>query len=36
LRENAKARCEIDSKAGQGVRVTILFTRSAAAPEKKD
>lgn len=33
LRENAKARLEIDSSPGEGMRVTILFTRAAAAPE---
>jgi PAS domain S-box-containing protein len=32
LRENAKARLEIESKPGQGMKVTILFTRAAAAP----
>jgi len=33
LRENAKARIEVESKHGQGMRVTIAFTRAAAAPE---
>ena len=33
LRENAKARVEIESKPGEGVRVTIVFTRAASAPE---
>jgi two-component sensor histidine kinase len=33
LRENAKARLEIESSPGKGMRVTIFFTRSAAAPE---
>ena len=33
LRENAKARLEVDSSPGQGMRVTILFTRAASAPE---
>jgi PAS domain S-box-containing protein len=33
LRENAKARVEVDSRPGQGMRVTIAFTRAAAAPE---
>jgi PAS domain S-box-containing protein len=33
LRENAKARVAIESKPGQGVRVTITFTRAAAAPQ---
>jgi PAS domain S-box-containing protein len=33
LRENAKARVEVESKPGQGVRVTIVFSRAAAAPE---
>jgi len=31
LRENAKARLEIQSVRGEGLRVTIVFTRSAAA-----
>jgi len=33
LRENAKARVEIASTPGKGVRVTIVFTRAASAPE---
>ena len=33
LRENAKARVEIESKPGQGLRVTITCTRAAAAPQ---
>lgn len=33
LRENAKARIEVESNPGQGMRVTIAFTRAAAAPE---
>lgn len=33
LRVNAKAVLQIESNPGQGVRVTILFTRTAAAPE---
>jgi len=33
LRENAKARLEATSSPGKGVRVTIGFTRTAAAPE---
>ena len=33
LRENAKARLEIESSQGHGMRVTIVFTRSSAAPE---
>jgi two-component sensor histidine kinase len=33
LRENAKARLEVESSPGKGMRVTILFTRAAAAPE---
>jgi PAS domain S-box-containing protein len=32
LRQNAKARIEIESSQGQGMRVTIFFTRSNAAP----
>jgi PAS domain S-box-containing protein len=32
LRENAKARLEIESSPGKGMRVTILFTRAAAEP----
>ena len=33
LRENAKAGVEVESTSGKGTRVTIIFTRSAAAPE---
>ena len=33
LRENAKARVIVKSNPGQGMRVTIVFTRAAAAPE---
>lgn len=33
LRENAKARVIVESNPGQGMRVTIVFTRAAAAPE---
>jgi PAS domain S-box-containing protein len=33
LRENAKARVEVTSAAQKGTRVTIFFTRAAAAPE---
>lgn len=33
LRENAKAALQVESKPGQGMRVTILFTRAASAPE---
>jgi two-component sensor histidine kinase len=33
LRENAKARIEVESKPGEGMRVMIAFTRVAAAPE---
>jgi two-component sensor histidine kinase len=32
LRENAKARCEVKSTPQQGTRVTIHYTRAAAAP----
>jgi PAS domain S-box-containing protein len=35
LRENAKAGLEVESKPNQGTRVTIRFTRTAAAPEGK-
>jgi two-component sensor histidine kinase len=34
LRENAKAGFQVESAAGQGMRVTITFTRAAAAPEQ--
>jgi hypothetical protein len=30
---NAKARVEVASRPGEGMRVTIVFTRAAAAPE---
>ena len=33
LRENAKARVIVESNPGQGLRVAIVFTRAAAAPE---
>jgi PAS domain S-box-containing protein len=33
LRENAKARIEVASNSQKGTRVTIVFTRAAAAPE---
>jgi two-component sensor histidine kinase len=33
LRENAKAALEVESRPGEGMRVTIIFTRKAAAPE---
>ena len=32
LRENARATLDVESSPGRGVRVTIGFTRSAAAP----
>jgi PAS domain S-box-containing protein len=35
LRDNAKARLDVESSRGQGVRVTIVFTRAAAAPEER-
>ena len=35
LREIAKAGLEVESKPGHGTRVTIVFTRIAAAPEAK-
>jgi PAS domain S-box-containing protein len=34
LRENAKARIEVASTSQEGMRVTIVFTRAAAAPEQ--
>jgi two-component sensor histidine kinase len=34
LRENARASLKVESSRGKGMRVTILFTRSAAAPEQ--
>lgn len=33
LRENARAGLKVESSPGKGTRVTIVFTRSAAAPE---
>ena len=33
LRENAKAGVKVESTPGKGIRVTIVFTRAAAAPE---
>ena len=33
LRENAKAGLEVASKQNEGTRITIRFTRAAAAPE---
>lgn len=33
LRENAKAAFQVESAPGQGMRVTIVFTRASAAPE---
>lgn len=33
LRENAKAQVEVASVPGQGMRVTLIFTRAAAAPQ---
>lgn len=33
LRENARARLTVESRPGSGMRVTIAFTRAAAAPE---
>jgi two-component sensor histidine kinase len=33
LRENAKAALQVESTPGEGTRVTILFTRAAAAPQ---
>jgi PAS domain S-box-containing protein len=35
LRDNAKAGIEFESCAGRGTRVTIVFTRAAAAPEAR-
>ena len=35
LRENAHASLEVESTPGQGMGVTIIFTRAAAAPETK-
>jgi len=34
LRENAKAQIEVASTSQKGTRVTIVFTRAAAAPEQ--
>ena len=33
LRENAKAQVQVTSVPGQGMRVTLIFTRAAAAPK---
>ena len=33
LRENAKAQVQVASVPGQGMRVTLIFTRAAAAPQ---
>jgi two-component sensor histidine kinase len=33
LRENAKAQVQVSSIPGQGMRVTLIFTRAAAAPQ---
>jgi two-component sensor histidine kinase len=33
LRQNAKARIEVTSERGKGVKVTIFFDRSSAAPD---
>jgi PAS domain S-box-containing protein len=33
LRENARAKVEVESVPGQGLRVKIVFTRAAAAPQ---
>ena len=33
LRENAKAQVQVTSVPGQGMRVTLIFTRAAAAPQ---
>ncbi len=35
LRENAKADLKVESSPGKGTRVTLFFTRAAAAPEAK-
>ena len=35
LRENAKASLAVESRSGRGTRVTIVFTRAAAAPEAR-
>jgi PAS domain S-box-containing protein len=35
LRENAKARLDVESSPGRGTVVTIVFTRAAAAPEAR-
>jgi two-component sensor histidine kinase len=34
LRQNAKAGLEVESSPGRGMRVTIIFTRAAAAPNE--
>jgi two-component sensor histidine kinase len=36
LRENAKAGLEVESSPGHGTRVTIVFSRAAAAPEPRE
>ncbi len=36
LRENAKAGLSVESSPGRGTRVTIVFARTAAAPEARD
>ncbi len=36
LRQNAKARLDVHSTPGEGVRVTIFFDRADAAPPDKD
>ena len=36
LRQNANARLEVQSSPGQGMRVTIVFTRASAAPKPMD
>ncbi len=36
LRSNAQAKLDVVSEPGKGMRVTIAFTRAAAAPEKAD
>jgi len=33
LRENAKAKVQVDSVPGKGMRVTLIFTRAASAPQ---
>jgi two-component sensor histidine kinase len=36
LRENARAQLEVQSGQGQGMRVTIIFTRTSSAPKPLD